>query len=309
MKLVIRVDPETRQLWRTQLSELLPDIEILLWDEDTFESDDIDLAVVWAPPEGMLASLPNLRAVFSVGAGISHITDDPTFPSQLPIIRTTGPVLRQRMCEYVALHTLRIHRRLPEIVENSRNADWKWLVEPTAENKTIGIMGVGNLGAAAAQYLMDMGYKVKGLARRERSNEAFPMFTMSDLEIFLSDVDILISMLPGTAATEDIISKDLIEMMPKGSWVINVGRGSHVKDDDLIAALDSGHLAGAVLDVFRTEPLPQDHPFWSHPDVLVTCHTASAIEAAVGGKIIASNIRKFLAGESLQDLVDPEQGY
>lgn len=309
MKIVVRTDDSTIKSWQKTLNELLPDATIYCWKLDSFISEEIDYAVVWAPPIGMLASFPNLRAVFSVGAGISHITDDATLPSQLPIIRTTGEDLRNRMCEYMLLHVLRIHRRLPEIEKASKNQVWNWIVEPTASTKNIGIMGIGNLGLAVAKSLMTVGYKVKGLARTEKQIDGMDVYTQDQLSLFLKNLDILISILPGTDKTENIIRKETLDQLPKGAWVINVGRGNQVNDNDLIEALDSGHLNGAVLDVFRKEPLPIDHPFWKHPKILITSHTASAIESAIGGQIIASNILKFSKGEHFEDIVDLKQGY
>ena len=309
MNIVIRTDPSTREFWKSKISDLLTNANVFLWDEDEFEASEIDFAIVWAPPPGMLASLPNLRAVLSVGAGISHITDDPTHPSELPIVRTTGPALTQRMCEYIALHVLRIHRRLPEIEAARKNHEWKWIVEPTAESKTVGIMGVGNLGAAAAKCLKALGYKVKGLARSDKKIPGIEVYTPANITDFLNGVDILVSLLPGTDETENMIRRETIELLPKGAWIINVGRGSQVNDEDLIAALNSGHLGGAVLDVFRTEPLPKDHKFWEHENILITSHTAGSIEAEIGGEIIAKNILKLVAGETPADIVDLEKGY
>lgn len=309
MKIVVRTDDSTIRSWQKTLSELLPEATVYCWKLDSFNPEHIDYAVVWAPPMGMLASLPNLLAVFSVGAGISHITDDPTLPRNLPIIRTTGEDLRNRMCEYMLLHVLRIHRRLPEIEEASKNQVWNWIVEPTASSKTIGIMGIGNLGLAVARSLINVGYKVKGLSRTEKQIDGLDVYTQDQLSLFLQNLDILISILPGTKETENIIRKETLDELPKGAWVINVGRGSQVKDDDLISALNSGHLNGAVLDVFRQEPLPIEHPFWKHPKILITSHTASAIESSVGGNIIASNIQKFSRGEYLPDIVNLDQGY
>jgi glyoxylate/hydroxypyruvate reductase A len=309
MKIVIRTDPDTRQFWKSRIADAFKEAEVFLWDEDEFSKDEIDFAIVWSPPGGMLASLKNLRAVFSVGAGISHITVDPTLPKSLPIIRTTGEVLRRRMCEYIALHVLRIHRRLPEIESASRLRKWRWIVEPTADSKTIGIMGFGNLGYAAAKCLRSLGYNVKGLVKTPRDFYDFEVYEKKSMGAFLKNVDILICMLPGTEETENIICKETLNQLPKGSWIINVGRGSHVNDSDLIEALDNGQIAGAVLDVFRTEPLPPDHPFWGHEEILITSHTASAIEAMVGTEIIANNIRKFMNGEKIADLVDLAKGY
>lgn len=309
MKIVVRTDDSTIRFWQKTLSELLTEATVYCWKIDSFDPEEIEYAVVWAPPSGMLASLPNLRAVFSVGAGISHITDDPTTPESLPIIRTTGEDLRNRMCEYILLHVLRIHRRLPEIEEASKKQVWNWIVEPTASSKTVGIMGIGNLGLSVAKSLLNVGYNVKGLARTKKEIDGLEVYTPEQMSYFLQNLDILISILPGTEKTENIIRKETLDQLPKGAWVINVGRGSQVKDDDLISALDIGHLNGAVLDVFRQEPLPSDHPFWKHPKILITSHTASAIESSVGGKIIASNIQKFSKGEHFDDIVDLNRGY
>jgi glyoxylate/hydroxypyruvate reductase A len=308
-KIVIRVDPERRQWWKETMISLLPGYEVYLWDEDEFDKNDIDYAIVWAPPSGMLAALPKLQAIFSVGAGVSHITDDPTFPRHVPIIRTTGPALRQRMCEYIAMHVLRIHRRLPEIERAARAGEWKQFVEPVASNVRVGIMGAGNLGAAASNTLIALGYDVRTLSRRGDPVSGLTIYPRTAISEFLHGINILICMLPGTPETDDIISADSIGKLPTGAWIINVGRGTLVNDDDLLAALDRDHLGGAVLDVFRREPLPSDHAFWHHPKILITSHTASAIEPAVGGEIIANNLLSFVAGKKLSDLVDIDQGY
>jgi glyoxylate/hydroxypyruvate reductase len=308
-KVVIRVDPERRQWWKETMSKLLPELDVVLWDEDKFRKEDISYAIVWAPPRGALASLPNLECVLSVGAGVAHITEDPSYPRKVPIIRTVGTALRQRMCEYVALHVLRIHRRLPEIEEAARAGEWKQFVEPVASNIVVGVMGVGNLGTAVGSTLRGLGYQVKGWSRRGRPVEGIKIYTRDQLPAFLEGVHILVSILPGTADTENVIDSRTISLLPKGAWVINVGRGSQVNESDLIAGLNSGHLAGAVLDVFRREPLPSDHPFWKHPKILITSHTASAIEPSVGGTIIAENLRAFMRGEKVSDVVDIEQGY
>jgi glyoxylate/hydroxypyruvate reductase len=308
-KVVIRVDPERRQWWKETMIKLLPGYDVLLWDEDNFDKRDIGYAIVWAPPAGALASLPNLECVLSVGAGISHITDDPTFPKNVPIIRTTGEALRQRMCEYISLHVLRIHRRLPEIERAAKDREWRQFVEPVASNVMVGIMGVGNLGAAVGSTLRGLGYQVRGLSRRGRPLDGIEIFKNNRMSEFLKDTNILVSMLPGTDETKNIIDAKTISQLPAGSWIINVGRGNQVVDSDLINGLDTGQLGGAVLDVFRKEPLPRDHPFWRHPKILITCHTASAIEPAVGGKIIADNLIAFAEGQKIPDLVDIEQGY
>ena len=307
---VIRVDPERREWWKATLSDLLPDFEVYLWDEDSFDKASIDYAVVWMPPLGALASLPNLRCVFSVGAGVAHILRDSTYPQHVPIVRTVSEDLRRRMCEYVALHVLRVHRRLPEIESADRRSEWVQYVEPLARDYPVGLLGLGNLGAAVARTLSVIGYPVNGWSRRGRPVENVDVYTGDDgLRELLANSQVVVSLLPGTPATENLLDSEALSRMPEGSHLINVGRGETIVDEDLLAHLSSGHIASATLDVFRSEPLPTDHQFWSTESVLVTSHTASAIEPATGGRVIADNIAAFDRGDSLPDTVDLAQGY
>lgn len=308
-KVVIRVDPERRQWWKETMSKLLPELEVVLWDEDKYRKEDIAYAIVWAPPAGGLASLPNLRCVLSVGAGVSHITDDPTYPRNVPIIRTVGEALRQRMNEYIALHVLRVHRRLPEIEDASKAREWKQFVEPLAGEICVGIMGMGNLGAAAARTLLGLGYRVKGWSRHGRPIEGIDVYSAERLADFMKDVRILALILPATQETNNIINRGSISLLPKGAWIISAGRGNQINEADLLDALNSGHLKGATLDVFRQEPLPADNPLWANRKVLITSHTASFIEPSVGGEIIARNLRAFMNGHQVSDIVNIEQGY
>ena len=165
---VIRVDPERRAWWKETLQEQLPGYDVFLWDEDQFDEETVDYAVVWMPPLGMLESLPNLRGVFSVGAGITHILRDPNYPRSVPIVRTVNEDLRRRMTEYVVLHVLRFHRRFPEIEEAQASTAWRQYVEPLARDVTVGILGLGNLGGAASAALVNIGYAVQGWSRQGR---------------------------------------------------------------------------------------------------------------------------------------------
>jgi glyoxylate/hydroxypyruvate reductase len=308
-RVVIRVDPERRAWWKETMSNLLPEMEVFLWDEDSYCKEEINYAIVWTPPHGGLARLPNLECVFSVGAGVSHITDDPSYPWHIPIVRTVGPPLQQRMREYVALHVLRIHRRLPEIEAASKAREWKQFVEPVAGDVMVGIMGMGNLGTPTALTLRGLGYQVKGLSRRGRPVDGVEVYKRDDLPRFLNNLKILVVILPATRDTDNIINHRTIHLLPRGAWIIGAGRGTQISDSDLMNALDEGHLEGAVLDVFRQEPLPTNDPLWKHPKILITSHTASAIEPSVGGKIIADNLRAFMEGQEVPDLVDMTQGY
>ncbi len=309
MALVIRVGASRAKWWREQLQTLLPEIECRLWDE-AGDPAEIDCAVVWKPPPGGLANFPNLRCIVSIGAGIDHILVDPELPAGVPIIRTTDPSLTQRMREYVCLHVLRLHRALPAAEAAQRRGEWAPTIEPPAGARGVGILGLGNLGGDCARALKQIGFNVGGWSRRPKSLEGIATFAGADgLGDLLRRSEILVCLLPLTEATRDILDARLFEGLPDGASIINAARGEHLVERDLLAALDSGKLAHATLDVFRQEPLPPGHPFWAHARILVTPHVASLIDPAIGSAAIAANLRRFWRGEPVADLVDLAQGY
>lgn len=309
MTLVVHVGPARAQWWKEHLQGLLPELDVRLWDEP-YDVADVRQAVVWKPPAGGLKRFPNLEVIVSMGAGIDHVLVDPELPRHLPLIRTTGFDLTQRMREYVCLHVLRLHRRLPEIEAAQGRREWLQLVNPPAYERKVGVMGLGNLGADCARSLSMLGFDVAGWARRDHDIEGVECFAGNDrFDEFLARTEILVCLLPLTEATRGILDASLFARLPKGACIINVARGEHLVERDLLDALASGQIRAAALDVFHDEPLPHDHPFWDHPDVLVTPHVASLIDPVSGGKAIADNIRRFMRGEPVPDLVDIERGY
>ena len=309
MKAVLKVGETRARLWKKHMSSILPEIDILLADED-IERDTVEFAIVWKPEPGWLATFPNLKCIISIGAGVDHILCDPHLPADIPIIRTTGKDLSARMREYIILQVLRLHRRLPEVEAAQRRREWCQIVTPPANESNIGIMGLGNLGADCANSLAAIGFNVAGWARSAKSINGVSCFVGDgELAAFLARTETLICMLPLTPKTAGILNSNLFRQLPKGANIINVARGQHLVDEDLLAALDSGQIGTATLDVFHVEPLPADHVFWSHPSVLVTPHIASLIEPETGGERIAENLRAFIAGEPVVDLVPAEKGY
>ena len=309
MTLVVRVGTSRAEWWCAALQTHLPEIECRPWDE-AGDKAKVEYAVVWKPPAGGLATFPNLKCIVSMGAGIDHLLADPELPRHVPIIRTVGNDLRQRMSEYLALHVLRYHRRLPDIEAAQARKAWDQIITPPAPQRGVGIMGLGNMGAAAAQTLKELGFAVSGWSRRPKRLHGIDCFHgEEDLPAFLKRSEVLICLLPLTAATEGILNRKLFAQLPKGAFLINVGRGRHLVEKDLIPALDSGQLAGATLDVLQTEPPPGDHPFWTHPKILLTPHIASLIDPEVGARVIAENLRLFMAGKPVPDIVDLTQGY
>ena len=301
--------PAREKWWLEHMQSLLPEVECRLLS-DPGDPAEVEIAVVWKPPAGALKQFPNLRAIVSIGAGIDHVLVDPELPKHVPIIRTTGEDLKIRMREYVTLHVLRLHRRLPEIEAAQERREWLQLVNPPAYERRVGFLGLGDLGADCARRSQHSASTSPAGPDDRRSIDDIESFAGQDrLADFLARTEILVCLLPLTSATEGILKTDLFDQLPRGASIINAARGGHLVDDDLLQALDSGQIRAATLDVFHTEPLPSDHPFWSHPKVLVTPHVASLIDPVAGGKAIAANVRKFLAGESVPDLVDLEQGY
>lgn len=309
MRAVLKVGEARANSWKKHLSSLLPEIEFLLVDE-LMEKDTVEFAIVWKPEFGWLRTFPNLQCIVSIGAGIDHVLCDPELPENIPIIRTTGKDLRVRMREYVILHVLRFHRKLPEVETAHSSRKWNQFFEPPAHERRIGIMGLGNLGADCARALAAIGFDVVGWSHSPKKIDGVICFVgEAELSAFLSRTEILVCMLPLTPSTEGILNARLFRLLPKGAKVINVARGQHLVDNDLLEALESGHIGAATLDVFHLEPLPQDHLFWDHPDILVTPHIASLIDPETGSECIAENLRAFIAGECVPDLIRAGKGY
>jgi glyoxylate/hydroxypyruvate reductase A len=307
--LILHVSGARADWWRHTMQALLPELACRSWDAPG-DPNEIDYAVVWKPPPGGLARFPRLKAVFSIGAGVDHILCDPYLP-EVPVIRLAGAPLAQRMREYVALHVLRCHRRQRELDTAQQISEWRQLITPPAGECAVGVMGLGELGRAAAGTLAALGFRVLGWTRTPHRIEDVECFHgIGQQPDFLACSRILVCLLPLTRQTENILGRATFEQLPRGSHIINAGRGEHLDEADLLDALDSGQLAGAVLDVFRTEPLPPGHPFWAHPQITVTPHLASLVDPETGSRLLAANIRRFIAGDPLTELrVDRERGY
>lgn len=310
MRAVIYVPLKTTLAgWIERLSALLPAWTITALDEET-DPDTVEYAVVWRPRPGDLARFPNLKAIVSIGAGIDHVLADPKLPTHVPIIRTVGDDLTQFMREYVALHVLRHHRNRPRQVAAEASQTWETVVVPPAPQRRVGVMGLGNLGKAAAQTLAGIGFKTVGWARSPRCIEGVECFAGSDaFDAFLAGTQIIVNLLPLTNDTRGILNKALFDKLPTGACLINAARGPHLVEDDLLQALKDGQIAQATLDVFNTEPLPKDHPFWTHTAITVTPHIASRIDAGTGSRLIAANLETFQRTGKVSDIADAVRGY
>ncbi|MCR0982124.1 2-hydroxyacid dehydrogenase [Roseomonas populi] len=296
--------------WCEHLSNLMPGLEVLPGTEE-FAPEKVRYALTWEPPMGWLASLPNLKMVVSIGAGVDHITRDPQWPRHLPMVRMGGAETGQRMGEYVAwacLHLLRLGRTY---AVQQAEARWSYVnTEFTAEDLTVGIMGMGTLGAQVVPMLRGLGYSVVGWSRSRKEVAGVESFAgPEEFDAFIRRSNVLVCLLPSTPETAGIIDADLLAKLPAGAAVVNAGRGPHLVVPDLIAALDSGHLSGAVLDVFEPEPLASDSPLWAHPKVTVTPHVASVARVRERARFVADVIADYEAGRPVPNLYDPVRGY
>jgi glyoxylate/hydroxypyruvate reductase A len=270
MALLFICDGEDPGIWETALRAEIPDLDFRLWPDDTGDPDDIDIALAWLPPKGVLAGFPNLKAILSLGAGVEHILQDSELPPGVPIARLIDPGLKTGMVEFIVMEVLRHHRREPEYRAQQAAGDWKLLRQTLSRDRRIGILGLGLLGTACAKALQGFGFPVAGWSRSEKEIAGIDCYTGDDgLFTLLERSDILICLLPLTQDTEDILDATVLGALPRGAAVINAARGRHLVDDDLIDVLDRGHLSGATLDVYREEPLPADHPFWNHPQIIM----------------------------------------
>ena len=295
--------------WRTELSKHLPHVEMRVWPE-AGDPREIEAALVWRPKPGMLAGLPNLKMICSLGAGVDHLFLDPTLPRHVPIVRLVDSYMTEAMSEYVLSQVLRLHRQEPLYRVQQQEKVWREHRQPNAAERRVGVLGLGELGGDAARKLAVLGFQVAGWSRSEKRLPGIEGFHGPEGLLALARCsEILICLLPLTRETEGVLNAQLFAAMPKGGAIINVGRGRHLAEDDLIAALDSGHLSAAVLDVFREEPLPPTHPFWRHPQVIMTPHVAAATNAPTAALSIVENLTRIAAGKPLINVVDPTRQY
>lgn len=294
--------------WSAALRARLPDLDVRVWPA-IGPPEEIEAALVWLPPPGLLASLPRLRAIFLLGAGVDAMLRDPTLPD-LPLCRMVDPSLTATMAEYVLACVLWYHRQFDVYARQQAERRWKLYLPGPAAATRVGVMGLGVLGSATAAALAAHGFSVRGWSRTERALPGVACFAgEAGQGAFLAGSDILVCLLPLTPETEGILDAALLAQLPEGARLIQVGRGRQLVEADLLAALDSGRLAHATLDVVREEPLPPAHPFWNHPKVRLTPHTASYCQPATGAAMVAENILRLRDGRPLLHVVDRQRGY
>ena len=298
----------TIEYWRDCVLEQAPDLDARIWP-DVGDPADIEYLLTGFLDLAELPPLPNLRLVMPMFAGFDHLLVHPDMPD-VPIVRTGPPDGDPAMTEYAVLHVLRHHRQMPDYLAQQRRREWKVRPQKLPREQGVGFMGFGVLAQPPARALAGLGFDVAAWTRSERSDPEVEMFDGADgLEPFLARTNILVCLLPLTAETDGILNTGLFSRMPEGAAVINLGRGGHLVDDDLIDALDSGQLAGATLDATKPEPLPKESPLWQHPGVTIMPHTARRVRADVIAPQVAEIIRRDKAGEPQLWAVDRSAGY
>ena len=298
--------------WREILSTELPDLGFRVWTpdgDDIGDPKDIEYVLAWRPKVGAFMKLPNLKYIFSLGAGVDHLLSK-RLPRNIPVVRLMDPGLTRGMSEYVLYWVLHHHRRMKDYLHNARQAKWKQFPQADSHARHIGIMGLGILGLDAAKKLKALGFKVSGWSKNLKNLDGISTFHgKAGLYDFLSRAEILVCLLPLTPATKGIINTDTLSRLPIGATIINPARGGHIIDNDLIQAINNGHISSAVLDVFHTEPLPKNHPFWKNSKISITPHIASLTVPDTAALIVADNIRRIRSGQLPKPIVDLEAGY
>lgn len=307
MSFVYNADPERGREWERLFALHAPDITFYYWP--TYgDPAEVRYLGTWAPIED-LERFSNLEVIFSLGAGVDQF-DLNSLPRHVPLVRMQEPGIVATMQEYVAMAVLGLHRDLLSYITQQRERVWKTLRVRPASQRCVGILGLGQLGAAVAQHLVGLGFNCRGWSRTPRELPGVECYAgEAALPGFLAGSDILVCLLPLTDHTRGILDASLFAQLPRGSSLVNVGRGAHLVDRDLLSALDCGQLSAAVLDVFSPEPPPADHPLWHHPRVLLTPHVASMTQPESAVMMLLDNIARHQAGHEMVGVVDCQRGY
>lgn len=306
MTLLYTSDPERGRIWRG----IFADEAIGFCDTtDAYDPATIRYLAAWNPSAALIATLPALDVLFSIGAGIDQF-DMTRLPAHVRVVRMIEPGIAQGMVEYATMAALMLHRNLIDYRAAQKDARWAPIKLVPAAARRIGVMGLGNLGQAVLGALAPFGFALSGWSRSRHRLEGVDCFAgEAELPTFLAACDILICLLPLTPETRGILCRETLSALPRGAGLINVGRGAHLVEHDLLPLIDEGHLSGAILDVFDPEPLPADHSFWTHPRIVMTPHVASMTRADSAAQALIANIRRFEAGADMDGEVARDRGY
>lgn len=299
-------DPEN---WVETLKNQHPGMNIHVYPED-HDKEDVEFALAWNHPRGLFKNYPNLKVIASMGAGVDHILSDDGLPEGVKVTRVIDEMLTEDMSDFVLSLVMNHIRGLHYYTRAQQEKKWDRFQYQRPQDTKVGIMGLGVLGNAVADKLHKNFFQVYGWARTEKSCDNVTSFHGKEqLEEFLKNSQVLVCLLPLTEDTENILNADLFDMLPEGAYVINVARGQHLVEHDLMEMIDKGHLSGATLDVFREEPLPDEHPFWEHSKINITPHIASLTNPASVVPQIIENYERMMENEPLKNKVELDKGY
>jgi glyoxylate/hydroxypyruvate reductase A len=301
---------EDMEVWSNGLQKAMPEMDIKVYPDDG-DVNEVEFAVVWKHPRGILKKYPNLKAILSLGAGVDHIISDPDLPEGLPIVRLVDKKLTHEMCLH-ALHWV-LHFHSDQYLYRSQQLKRQWIQQSSiqTEDRTIGIMGLGNIGRSIGELLVTQSFNVIGWGANQKSSltDIKYYFGQDQLSDFLGRTNILINVLPLTSDTTNIITKKELSLLPKDSFIINIGRGGIINEDDLLTLLGEGHIKAAALDVFTQEPLPENNSLWDHPSVYITPHIAGQSNPNSAGQTISENIHRIQKGELPYPIYSRTNGY
>ncbi|MEM8894773.1 MAG: glyoxylate/hydroxypyruvate reductase A, partial [Bacteroidota bacterium] len=289
-------------IWKNGMLAIDPGLEIRTYP-DLGDYQDIECAVVWNHPRGILRQFPKLKVICSMGAGVDHVISDPDIPEHIPITKIVDDRLSFSMSNYIMMAVLHHHRRWDKYMQDKADQVWDQAANPEVDIR-IGIMGFGALGQDAGQKLTSLGFEVHGLSKSRIDFEGITTYGEEDTDLFLSKINVLVCLLPLVPENIGILNYTLFEKMERGSYLINVARGKHQVGEDIRRALDEGILSGAFLDVFEKEPLPKGHWMWQHPDIQISPHNASLTNPTAAIPQIIDNYRNALAGKRLNNQID-----
>ena len=301
---------EDMEVWSNGLQKAMPEMDIKVYPDDG-DVNEVEFAVVWKHPRGILKKYPNLKAILSLGAGVDHIISDPDLPEGLPIIRLVDKKLTHEMCLH-ALHWV-LHFHSDQYLYRSQQLKRQWIQQSSiqTEDRTIGIMGLGNIGRSIGELLVTQSFNVIGWGANQKSSltDIKYYYGQDQLSDFLGRTNILINVLPLTSDTTNIITKKELRLLPKNSFIINIGRGGIINEEDLLTLLNDRHIKAAALDVFTQEPLPENNSLWNHPSVYITPHIAGQSNPNSAGQTISENIYRIQKGELPYPIYSGTNGY
>lgn len=310
MRILLHRAANDGEAWARDFADLLPEAQVTVWREGT-KAPPCDYAVCWSPPPAMVPELAEVKAIFLTGAGADALLKfADTLPASIPIVRLGDAGMGVQMAEYVLHYVLRHFRRFDTYETQARGGVWAPLPAREKADFSIGVLGLGVLGSRVLEALAPFGFPLRGWSRTHKELAGVRCFHGEDgLDAFLRGTQVLVNMLPLTADTTGLLDRHTLGKLPPQSYLVNVARGGHVAEPDLLALIKSGHLAGAALDVTRIEPLPAQHPFWLEPRITLTPHISALTLRRESVAQIAAKIRAHVAGQPVADIVDRQLGY